>query len=130
MNKEVKLFMVYDILSDTIRTGPQLWKIDRKRLADIKNHSLDLLLIYRILRDKFPIKLDNDKMYDYLMFHDLPEAITGDITKFEGVSSEESDRVKSLAINYLNDRFGNIINFDNGQYEINSAPTKIIINDT
>lgn len=112
MNKEVKLYMVYDILSDTIRTGPKLWKIDRKRLADIKNHSLDLLLIYRILRDKFPIKLDNDKMYDYLMFHDLPEAITGDITKFEGVSSEESDRVKSLAINYLNDRFGNIIDFD------------------
>ena len=36
MNKEVKLFMVYDILSDTIRTGPQLWKVDRKRLADIR----------------------------------------------------------------------------------------------
>ena len=44
-DKEVKLFMVFDILGDTIRTGPQLWFVDRERLEDIKDHILDLLLM-------------------------------------------------------------------------------------
>ena len=37
--------MVFDILGDTVRTGPQLWFVDRERLEDIKDHILDLLLM-------------------------------------------------------------------------------------
>ena len=85
-SSEVKLFMVFDILGDTIRTGPQLWCINRKRLEDVKNHIFDLLLIARILQKRLPNSLDFNKINDYILCHDLPEAITGDITKFEGVS--------------------------------------------
>ena len=31
-DKDVKLFMIFDILGDTERTGPQLWHIDKKDL--------------------------------------------------------------------------------------------------
>ena len=86
---DVKLFMVFDILGDTERTGPHLWQIERFRLEDVKNHILDLLLMARILKKYFPEGLDYDKITDYIICHDLPEAITGDITKFEGVSEEE-----------------------------------------
>lgn len=110
-NDDVKLFMVFDILGDTERTGPLLWQIERKRLEDVKNHILDLLLIARILRKYFPDDIDYDKINDYIMCHDLPEAITGDITKFEGVSGDEIKRVTSLAINYLSSRFGNVLDF-------------------
>ena len=103
--------MVFDILGDTERTGPLLWQIERKRLEDVKNHILDLLLIARILRKYFPDDIDYDKINDYIMCHDLPEAITGDITKFEGVSGDEIKRVTSLAINYLSSRFGNVLDF-------------------
>ena len=89
---EVKLFMIFDILGDTERSGPLQWKIERERLEDVKNHILDLLLITRILRKYFPSNLDYDKITDYIICHDLPEAITGDITKFEGVSNEEIKR--------------------------------------
>lgn len=110
-NKEVKLFMVFDILGDTERTGPLLWQIERKRLEDVKNHILDLLLIARILRKYFPDNIDHDKINDYIMCHDLPEAITGDITKFEGVSGDEIERVTNLAIDYLSNKFGNVLDF-------------------
>ena len=110
-NDDVKLFMIFDILGDTERTGPLLWQIKRKRLEDVKNHILDLLLIARILRKYFPDDIDYDKINDYIMCHDLPEAITGDITKFEGVSGDEIKRVTSLAINYLSSRFGNVLDF-------------------
>ena len=30
-SKEVKLFMIFDILGDTERTGPLLWQIERKK---------------------------------------------------------------------------------------------------
>lgn len=112
-NKEVKLFMVFDILGDTIRTGPQLWYIDRERLEDVKNHILDLLLIARILKKHFPLNIDYDKINDYIICHDLPEAITGDITKFEGVPDEEIKRVTEIAIDYLSSKFGSVLDFSN-----------------
>lgn len=112
-SNSVKLFMIFDILGDTQRSGPLLWHIDRQRLEDIKDHELDLLLMYRILREHLPSNLDDLKVYDYIICHDLPEAITGDITKFEGVSGEEIKRVTDIAINYLSTKFGDIIDFNN-----------------
>jgi len=109
--KEVKLFMIFDILGDTERTGPHLWHIKRKRLEDIKNHVLDLILIARILKQYLPDYLDYDKLYDYIICHDLPEAITGDITKFEGISNDEIKRVTNIAINFLAEKFNDIIDF-------------------
>lgn len=108
-SQEVKFFMIYDILGDVVRSGPLLWHVDRKRLEDVKNHSLDLMLIIRLLRKYLPSNLDYDKMFDYAMFHDLPEAITGDITGFQGVSSEEKRRVNNIAIDYLDNLFNDIM---------------------
>ena len=103
--KEVQLFMIFDILGDTERTGPHLWKIHRFRLEDVKNHILDLLLITRILKKHLPTNLDYNKIYDYIICHDLPEAITGDITKFEGIPEEEIKKVTNIAIEYLSNKF-------------------------
>lgn len=110
-NEEVKLFMIFDILGDTVRTGPILWKVDRFRLEDVKNHILDLLLISRIIKKYLPNNIDYNKMYDYIICHDLPEAITGDITKFEGIPETEIKRVTNIAIDYLSNKFNSIINF-------------------
>lgn len=106
---DVKLFMVFDILGDTERTGPNLWQINRFRLEDIKDHILDLTLIARILKKYFPDNIDYNKINDYILCHDLPEAITGDITKFEGVSSDEITRVTNLAISYLAEQFKDVM---------------------
>ena len=108
-SKDVKLFMVFDILGDTERTGPHLWQIDRFRLEDVKNHVLDLLLIVRLLKKYFPDGLDYDKIEDYIICHDLPEAITGDITKFEGVPDDEIKRVTNLAIEWLGKVFDDVM---------------------
>lgn len=108
---EAKLFMIFDILADTERTGPLLWKIDRKRLEDVKDHIFDLLLMARILRKYLPTCLDFDKINDYIICHDLPEAITGDITRFEGVSEDEIQRVTNIAIHWLSSQFDDILDF-------------------
>lgn len=109
-NNAIDLFMVYDILGDTLRTGPLLWCVDREILENIKDHSNDLILIYRILERYMPSYVNSRKVTDYMMFHDLPEAITGDITKFQGVPSKDKKRVTKEAIDYLQRRFGEIIN--------------------
>lgn len=106
---DVKLFMVFDILGDTERTGPHLWQINRFRLEDVKNHVLDLLLMARILKKYLPSNLDYNKITDYILCHDLPEAITGDITKFEGVSNEEIKTVTNMAIEYLSSQFDGVM---------------------
>lgn len=111
LDKELKLFMIFDILGDTERTGPLLWKIDRARLEDVKDHVFDLLLMFRILKKYFPQYIDDSKVFDYIICHDLPEAITGDITKFEGVSNEEIDRVTNIAIGYIDSLIKGVIDF-------------------
>ena len=110
-NKQVKIFMIFDILGDTERSGPVLWMIDRKRLEDIKDHVMDLILMARLLRKYFPDYIDFDKVNDYIICHDLPEAITGDITRFEGVSGDEITRVNGMAIDYLSDTFKDVMDF-------------------
>ena len=118
-DKDVKLFMVFDLLGDLERKGPLLWHISRKRLEDVKDHILDLILITRILRRRFPNCLDYDKIYDYIICHDLPEAITDDITKYEGIPDEEKRRVTRLAIDFLDEKFHSIMDFKGiiGNYE-------------
>lgn len=108
---QVRLFMIFDILGDTLRSGPLLWKVNRKRLEDVKNHTFDLILMYRMLRSYLPSRLNDSLVIDYMIIHDLPEAITGDITKFEGISDEERSRVTDLAIQYLIDTFNNVLDF-------------------
>ena len=73
----------------------------------------------RILKKYLPDDLDFTKISDYILCHDLPEAITGDITKFEGVSSEEIKRVTEMAIEYLGDTFNGVMNIREiiGDYE-------------
>ncbi len=44
MELVAKLYMLYDILGDTLRTGPLLWKVDRFRTEDIKDHLSDLTM--------------------------------------------------------------------------------------
>ncbi len=123
MENEVKLFMIFDILGDTRRSGPVLWCVERERLEDIKDHILDLLLIARILKNKLDKFINYDKLYDYIICHDLPEAITGDITKFEGVSGEEIDRVTEIAIDYLNNLFNGIVDIKRLINEFDNSST-------
>lgn len=130
--KEVKFFMVFDILGDIVRSGPLQWNVKRSRLEDVKNHTFDLMLIYRILEKDLPNILDFKKIFDYILCHDLPEAITDDITGYEGVSSEEKDRVTRIAIKYLDMKYrgimdvGKIINDYEERIDIEAKVVKMI----
>lgn len=112
MELEAKLYMIFDILGDMERTGPLLWKVDRKRTEDIKDHVFDLIIITKLLRDKFPKCVDFEKLENYIICHDLEETITGDITAFEGVPHSEKDRVNRIAMNYLIERFNDVLDFN------------------
>ena len=105
---KVKLFMLFDILGDTVRSGMIQWKVNRERLEDVKDHIMDLIFIAKILERYLSPFVDMSKVINYIIVHDLPEAITGDITKFEGVSEEEIERVTKLAIDYLVENFNDI----------------------
>ena len=78
IQKQIKFYELYNILGNTIRSGLLLWKVDSERLNDIKNHTFDLLLLARLLKESIEYPLDFNKIEDYIYVHDLPEAITGD----------------------------------------------------
>lgn len=112
MELVAKLYMLYDILGDTLRTGPLLWKVDRFRTEDIKDHLSDLTMMVLILEKYFPDNLDYFLMIKYIFVHDIEESITGDITHFEGVSKEEKERVNNIAMNYIIEKYGEVLDFN------------------
>lgn len=116
LKKEVELYMIFDILADIVRSGPRLWHVDRKRLEDVQDHIVNLIFIARILRNHLPDVLDYDRVYDYILVHDLPEAITGDVTHFEGIDEKEIKRTTDMAIDYLIDKFGDVLDFRDLSY--------------
>lgn len=112
MEKEAQYFLTYDMLGDLKRSGPVQWKVNRYRTEDVKNHTLDLIVMIKLIKPYLPSNIDFSKMFDYALFHDNEEAITGDITGFEGVSQEEKERVNNIAMNYLINRYGDIMNIE------------------
>lgn len=110
MEKEARLYLLFDMLGDLVRSGPQQWKIKRFRTEDVKNHIFDLILMTKIIKPWLPGYIDTDKMIDYAIVHDLAEVITGDITTFEGITREEKERVNKIAIAFLSNEYGDIIN--------------------
>ena len=85
-----------------------------------------------MLKKHFPDCLDYEKVEDYIICHDLPEAITGDITKFEGVSGDEIKRVTMAAIEWLGNNFDDvmplstILNNYEGRVDIESKVVNMI----
>ena len=112
MNLDAKLYMIFDILGDTKRTGPVIWKVDRERTEDIKDHIFDLLLMVQILKKYFPDCINYELLNNYIICHDLEEAITGDITAFEGVSKAEKRRVNKIAMDYLIENFSHVLDLE------------------
>ena len=110
MEKQAKYFLTYDMMGDLKRSGPVLWRIKRSRTEDVKDHTLDLIVMIKLIKPYLPSNIDMSKMIDYALFHDNEEVITGDITAFEGVSSEEKKRVNGIAMKYLISEYGDIIN--------------------
>lgn len=111
MDKVAKIYMIFDMLGDTVRTGPIIWKVNRNRTEDVKNHTFDLLLMIKLLKSYFPSFIDYEKLENYIIVHDLEEAITGDITIFEGIPHEEKERVNNIAMNWIIDNFNDVLDF-------------------
>ena len=111
MYNEAKLYFIFDMLGDMERSGPKLWHVKRERLEDIKDHIFDLIVLDKILSNYFPVDINNERIIDLALVHDLEEAITGDITEFEGVPKEEKMRVNNIAIEYLSTVFKDIMPF-------------------
>lgn len=112
MDKVAKIYMLFDMLGDTIRTGPVIWRVNRSRTEDVKNHTFDLLLMVKLLKSRFPKCIDYEKLENYIIVHDLEEAITGDITIFEGIPKDEKKRVNNIAMKWIIDNYNDVLDFE------------------
>ncbi|MBR3145971.1 MAG: HD domain-containing protein [Bacilli bacterium] len=123
IKKEAKLFLIFDMLGDLKRSGAVQWKVKREKTEYVKDHVFDLIIITKLIKPYLPKFVDIDKIIDYAIVHDLEEAITGDITGFEGVSKEEKNRVNKIAMDYLIDTYGDILTLNKLFNEFENSET-------
>ena len=68
------------------------------RRESVAEHSWRLALMAYLVRDEFP-ELDMDRVIQMCLFHDMGEAVTGDIPAFE--KTEQDETVESRAVQTL-----------------------------
>jgi putative hydrolase of HD superfamily len=81
-------------LKNTVRAGWQVWGIEAKRLESIAEHCFGTQCLAFAINSQFELGLDITKVVFMLAFHDLAEAIVGDIPVVSAVAKSISPAKK------------------------------------
>ena len=77
-------------LAENLKNNPRHSWTSSGRRASVAEHSWRLTVMAYFMQDEFP-EADIDKVIKMCMFHDMGEAITGDIPAFEKTSADSDN---------------------------------------
>ena len=85
--------------------------VPAQRIESVADHTLQLIMLANIITKELNIKLDNQKLIEMLLIHDLGEVIIGDISE-----EEENRNIKKLKEQEAVKTLFSKLNSENGQY--------------
>lgn len=98
--KVLKFYNEYIKLEQVLRKGWLMCNVPAERIESVADHTLQLIMLANILTKELNIKIDEYKLTEMLMVHDLGEIIVGDISEVEDnrdlKKSNEAEAVKSI----------------------------------
>ena len=87
-------------LSDTVRTGWKVWRVDRVRLESISEHIFEVAMLSILMKSQYQYDVDILRVVYMAVIHELGEIEIGDYIPFE-ISPEEKIRIEHAAIHKL-----------------------------
>lgn len=85
----LKFYMLATELKDKIRSGWQVWNVDRERLESVAEHIYGTCILAIALDSEFEFEIDLQKAIMMIVLHELEEIIIGDLTPLDNVSKNE-----------------------------------------
>ena len=86
---EIRAFLDFLNIAEKLKCNTRHSYTSSGRHESVAEHSWRLALMAYLVKDEFP-ETDMDKVIRMCLFHDIGEAVTGDIPAFEKTSQDES----------------------------------------
>lgn len=97
----IKCYMLCNTLKDVVRTGWQIWNVNKERLESVAEHIFGVQMIAMLMHSEYEYKdLDLKKVMFMLAVHELEEISIGDKCWFE-ISDEDKQNAGHIAITKL-----------------------------
>jgi 5'-deoxynucleotidase YfbR-like HD superfamily hydrolase len=91
-------YLLFSTLSNTIRSGWKLWKVSKRRLESILEHTQKACILAITMYSEYKYDINISKVILMLVLHESEEIFIGDITPYSGVEREEKIRLGHEAI--------------------------------
>lgn len=117
-----KFYYLNRVLMETIRSGwdSKHWNISHKRIERISEHVVGSIALAIGMCSAFDFDVNLDKVIETLCIHEIGEIDIGDLTPFDGSTSEQKAAIeheawKKMLCNLTNyeDMFARLLEFDN-----------------
>ena len=111
-NREIfRFYYINRILKRKLRSGwdSTHWNVSCNRIERISEHCVGTIALAIALRSEFEFDIDLDKIIQMLVNHEIGEIFIGDITPFDGITSEQK---KELEHSAMKKAVGNLLDGD------------------
>ena len=85
----LKFYLLATTLKNKIRSGWQVWHIQRERVESVAEHIYGVCILAIAIDSEFDLKIDLQKVIMMLVLHELEEIKIGDLTPFDKVTQQE-----------------------------------------
>lgn len=93
---EISAYLSFLSIAEKLKCNTRHSHTSSGRLESVAEHSWRLALMASLIGDEFP-EADMDKVIRMCLFHDMGEAVTGDIPCFEKTREDEAVEDKAVA---------------------------------
>ena len=100
LKNAMRFYLLATQLKYKIRSGwdKAHWNINKERLESVAEHIYGTCILALSIDSEFDANVDINKVIKMLVLHELGEVIIGDITPFDGITSEEKRKRELTAM--------------------------------
>ena len=98
IQKLINFYLLATSLKDKIRSGWEIWNIDRERVESVAEHIYGTCILAIAIDSEFDLNIDIYKVVMMLVLHEIEEVKIGDLTPFDKITQEEKRKVGKQAV--------------------------------
>lgn len=98
IKKLLQFYLLATELKDKIRSGWEVWNIDRERVESIAEHIYSTCILAISIDSEFDFDINLPKVVMMIVLHEIEEIKIGDLTPFDKITKQEKRKIGKQAV--------------------------------
>ena len=98
IKKLLQFYLLATELKDKIRSGWELWNIDRERVESVAEHIYSTCILAIAIDSEFDFDINLPKVVMMIVLHEIEEVKIGDLTPFDKITQQEKREIGKQAV--------------------------------